>query len=142
MSRWLFPRWNDPLAFAAEPTDYSKPHRLRIRLGSLGPPSSHPVFRGLPEDITTAAVQEASLEWDGAPVFASSLDFGYRRGDGFNIGTNHLAEGASGPRFSGTIADVRQLPFERPAGRHWYQLGLRSLEDQAKVSHGGGARAL
>jgi len=100
------------------PTDYSKPHRLRIRLGSLGPPSSHPVFRGLPEDITTAAVQEASLEWDGAPVFASSLDFGYRRGDGFNIGTNHLAEGASGPRFSGTIADVRQLPFERPAGRH------------------------
>ena len=92
--------------------DFSKPQEFEIRLGSLNPPDSHPVFASVADAARKAAQQEVAVIWAGRTVYRATLDFGGRHGGGFAIGENRVAAGASGPRFTGRVLRVEQVAFQ------------------------------
>ena len=91
--------------------NYNQPHELNAAIGALMPPDSDPVFTRWRASDREATQQVVTLFMDGHLVYKSSLDFGIRRGEQFQLGVNNLAAGVSQPRFTGQILDSRVKPL-------------------------------
>jgi hypothetical protein len=103
-THWL----SEPIA-----VDYSRPHKLEIRSGSLLPPPSHPMFRSWPEKAVDLVQQRFELHMDGRRIFVSSLRFDRNSVEPV-FGTNVGMVGVSAATFSGKIHRIDLVTLDRP----------------------------
>ncbi|HVT73237.1 MAG TPA: hypothetical protein VHD61_08880 [Lacunisphaera sp.] len=97
--------------------DYAVPHRFEIHLGSLYPPSAHPLLAGL-SDAQIAAVKHRLQVWlDGRVVFTAPAYFPSIAGGQVAFGQTDILRGYATERFSGRIIRAERLPvLPPPAG--------------------------
>lgn len=97
------PQLSAPIA-----VDRAVAHEVRVALGSLLPPASHPLFAMWPEGGRIAAQRQARVEFDGTPV----LDL-YQRFHPASPGSTRI--GDTGARaFSGKLLEIGREPLAGP----------------------------
>ena len=101
-----------------EGTPFSVPANRRtsvaVRLGSLLPPFSHPIFARWTEDEYETASREVRIQVDGHDVFHAALAAYPSPAQDVRIGNvGWLGDGVEGP-FTGRVLASRRLPLEPP----------------------------
>jgi len=102
--------------------DLSRPHRLEIALGSLAPPTGHPVAMLMSEPALAFWQRRVRITLDGVVVLDAASRSQPSTPDLIVLGANHLGPGLTEPRFTGRIltnsrADlVAPEPSLLPAG--------------------------
>ncbi|MGH7945348.1 MAG: hypothetical protein ACREF9_10095, partial [Opitutaceae bacterium] len=84
------------------------PHRLRVSIGSLYPPSSHPFHAGKSAEEIRRITRELRIELNDEPVLIGHQRTSMVDSSVIAVGANVAAEAAH-PRFRGTIESVRRL---------------------------------
>jgi len=101
------------------------PH-LRLRMGSLYPPPSHPEIDRLEEGSRDGLIRRLFLSWDGRVLFDRHQDF--YRNEGLCV---KLGMECGEPHFTGTYSDVKRIwprdpePVPSPFPAHNLATGLR-----------------
>jgi hypothetical protein len=100
---------SDPVAI-----DRERVHSLVLDLGSLYPPSDHPLFAGWPDNLVDALHRRLVVVLDGKTILDRSV--GFYTNDYFHtrIGAA-LAVPAGEAAFSGALTDVRRGAMPQPA---------------------------
>lgn len=86
----------------------NRPHDIEIDLGSLYPPLAHPFFEPFSRGERRLIKRAVRVTVDGQPVFTTQQDFHDASPSRVHVGENPLAPLYTGPRFSGTITNVRR----------------------------------
>jgi 4-amino-4-deoxy-L-arabinose transferase-like glycosyltransferase len=82
--------------------DRSATHQVRVALGSLLPPVTHPYFAGWPEGEMVRAVRQMRIELNGVPVLAGHGRFLPTAAGRLRAGPRALGDSAY-PRFRGSM---------------------------------------
>lgn len=89
--------------------DFTRPHHISIRAGSLLPPPGHPLFSGMTPKQISYERRQLEIKLDGQRVLSCTASFYPSTPDRINIGSNPLTGAATGPRFRGEIiSSLRQ----------------------------------
>ncbi len=99
---------------AAIPLDYTAAHVVTLQLGSLFPPQRHPLLAEFDPTEIARLRRRLLVTLDAATVLEAAVDVYGSTPEGVKVGLNSLAPDVSHPRFTGTIAQVRRLPFSAP----------------------------
>ena len=98
----------------AIPIDYRVPHVLRVEMGSLFPPPSHPLFRGMNNFEVGMLTRWLRVSLDGQVAFDFSQPFYDASPESLRLGVDPIIRpNEPGAHFSGEFLSVRRVPFER-----------------------------
>lgn len=86
----------------------SSTHNVRVALGSLLPPVTHPYFAGWRDDETVRAVRQMRIELNGVPVLSGYGRFLTTAAGRLRAGERALGEPAY-PRFRGSLERVQRV---------------------------------
>lgn len=86
----------------------SATHNVRVALGSLLPPVTHPYFAGWRDDETVRAVRQMRIELNGVPVLSGYGRFLTTAAGRLRAGERALGEPAY-PRFRGSLERVQRV---------------------------------
>lgn len=96
--------------------DYGAHHRLRVSMGSLYPPSGHPLWRALSDAQIAFLGRTLRVELDGRTVVDAPAHFNPASPGQLILGRNPFLPGYSQAAFSGTIGSWARLAIAAPPG--------------------------
>lgn len=96
--------------------DFGVPHRLRLSMGSLYPPSGHPLWRGLTDAQIAFLGRNLRIELDGRVVIDAAAHFNAASPGEVMLGQNPYLSGYSQAAFTGRIASSARLAIAAPPG--------------------------
>ena len=91
------------------PVDYDKEHTVVVDMGSLYPPSTHPMFAGMWPVQVYAYRRHYRISFDGVVVMESVSAFYDSSPGHIAVGFNPVSD-AFGRKFTGQIQEVQRLP--------------------------------
>lgn len=91
--------------------DFSAMHRLRVEMGSLYPPDTHPIFYGKTELERTSLTRWLRIILDGKTVMEGMQPFYDASPESLQIGGTNATQ-AYGSRFTGQIFEVKRGPYQ------------------------------
>lgn len=99
---------------AAVKVDPSRPHRLEIALGSLTPPTGHPIAMFLSEPALAFWQRRVRITLDGVVVLDAASRSQPSTPDQIVLGTNKIGAGLTEPRFTGQILTTARAALVAP----------------------------
>lgn len=90
---------------------YGQPHHLTIRMGSLYPAGGNPLMSALTEFQVARLKRTLQIDLDGHTVYEVPAHFSPSKSYQVEVGTNHILEAYSRPKFSGRVLYSTRLPI-------------------------------
>jgi len=92
--------------------DYAAPHRVRIVLGSLYPPATHPLFASWPPSQAARIQRRLKIDLDERTVLQGNFTVHPSVPSGTTVGRSNLPPDVSTPAFTGKIIAQRRLGLD------------------------------
>ncbi len=93
------------------PFNFLQAHRVRVTLGAMLPPETHPWFAGAPDEQARLASRLVRIELDGKMVVQAYRRFEATSGGRVRVGPKSLGD-AEHPRFEGEFLGERRVPVK------------------------------